>query len=228
VSDTPLQTASFDLTLLNLILGEAVETAAACVHLESSGDQSEQSVISWSVPVADLIGGSVETRLHIDDVSKDDATFRLLGLDSDVITVTLNSAPLNLVGVALFDTTIAVLKNIGGLPLGDIHFQFFAITVTVGFDGSIAATCAVEASNDSGDIQSAVESKLSSLIQQKGLTPTKVRQVLDSFFIQLMRLNPSATTTPTGYAQIQQYSVQNNSLVVTYDVTATAPTATKR
>ncbi len=81
VSAFPLQTASFDLTLLNAILGEAVATAAVCVHLESSGDQSKQSVISWSVPVADLIGGSVETRFAVANIEKDATTFQLLGLE---------------------------------------------------------------------------------------------------------------------------------------------------
>lgn len=237
VSAFPLLTASFDLTLLNLILGEAVNTAAVCVHLESSGDQSKQSVISWSVPVADLIGGSVETRIHVDDANSHDTTYRLLGLDSDPTgpVVTLQSAPLSLVGTLLFDTQNAVLKRISGLLPGNIDFQFFAITVTVGFDGSVTATCSVEArdtglgTDASGDVQSKVDSRLSSLIKEYGLTPAKVAGLLDSFFIQLMRLNPAPTTTRSGIpvppasAQIQQYSVQNNSLVVTYYVTATGP-----
>lgn len=244
VSSFPLLTASFDLTLLNFVLGEAVETAAVCVHLESSGDQSKQAVISWSIPVANLIGGSVETCFAVADIQKDDTTFRLLGLDSDptspIVTIPPSNAssPLSLVAVCIFDTANALLKRVSGLLPGNIDFQSFAITVTVGFDGSIAATCNAQATyrdanlDVSGDVVSQVNSTIASKIQEYGLTPAKIRPILDNFFIQLMRLNASGSTSSAGVptlvgVQVQQYSVQSNSLVVNYyqdpQITATLP-----
>ena len=74
------------------MLSEAAATAAVRVHLESSSDGSAQSVASWSVAVADLVGGTIETRFNIKDPSKTlvnvdghtiDTTFHLLGLNSD-------------------------------------------------------------------------------------------------------------------------------------------------
>ncbi len=117
---------------------------------------------------------------------------------------------------------------------GNIDFQSFAITATVGFDGSIAATCNAQATyralnlDVSSDVESQVNATLASKIQEYGLTSAKIRSILDIFFIQLMRLNVQSTAG-TGVpiaviAHVQQYSAQNNSLVVSYYVEpATSP-----
>ena len=57
----PIKSASFDIPLLGTLLQEVVETAAVRIHLEASGDGSNQSVASWSVPIANLIGGDTST-----------------------------------------------------------------------------------------------------------------------------------------------------------------------
>jgi hypothetical protein len=68
VSDLLLKTASLDIPFLNTVLSEAAATAAVRVHLESSSDGSAQSVASWSVAVANLIGGTIESRFNIKDL----------------------------------------------------------------------------------------------------------------------------------------------------------------
>jgi hypothetical protein len=235
VSDFPLKTASFDLGLLGNMLSAAARTAALRVHLESSSDGSPQSVASWSVPVASSFGGSVESRFKIDDPSKTlvdirnhtiDTTFRLLGLNSDpaypIISVLTN--PMRFFVALRFNTQGALLKaKDAGVP--DINIDSFAISATVGFDGTIVPQCDVTAilrfnnTDVSGDVKSSVEAAILGQLAQQKITPALVRQKIESFFVLLMRLSDS--TIVHGYRQVvqghvQSYSVQGNSLVVSY------------
>ncbi len=235
VSDLPLKTASFDLPFLNTVLSEAAATAAVRVHLESSSDGSAQSVASWSVAVADLVSGTIETRFNIKDPSKTlvnvdghtiDTTFHLLGLNSDPAypVVALLSDPLSLVATLRFNTQGALLKaNDFGVP--DINIDSFQIRATVSFDGTIVPECDVTAilrfnSTDvSGDVKSNVESAINAELNKRGATPALVRQALESFFVRLMRLNGMITVRNLpkfGQAHIQGYSVFGNSLIVSY------------
>ena len=235
VSDLPLKTASFDMPFLNTVLSEASATAALRVHLESSSDGSLQSVASWSVAVADLIGGSIETRFNVKDPSKTlvnidghtiDTTFRLLGLNSQpgFPVVALLSNPLSLVLTLPFNTEGALLKA-NDFAVPDINIDSFQISATVNFDGTIVPECDVTAilrfnSTDvSGDVKSNVESAINSELSARGLTPAVVRQALESFFVRLMRLSGmiSVRNVPKfGQAHIQGYSVSGNSLIVSY------------
>lgn len=239
VGDLPILTASFDIALLNVMLAEVAATAAVRVHLESSGDSSARSVASWSVPVANLLGGSVETRFHIDNTEHTvgidghglHPTFQLLGLNSvpGFPTLSLQTSPLALVLDFRFDTNGSVLKS-SELLVPNINLSAFSINATVSFTGEIVPTCNVVATvndlgiDESGTVSTAVVNAVVAKLAALGLTPALVRQKIDIFFIDLLRLN--ATSGSPGkisilpslpaLAQVQSYQVQGSSLVVSY------------
>jgi hypothetical protein len=227
VIDYPIKTASFDIPLLGTLLMEAVETAAVRIHLEASGDGSNQSVASWSVPIANLIGGSTEHRFHIDDASKYGATFRLLGLNSDPAgpTIYISTNPLAIVLTLGFDTQGAVLQSqTTGVPDGTI--DWFEVALTVNFDGTIVPECDVKATIDvidydvSSDIKSKVESQISDMIFNNDLAPPWVIGYLEKFFVQLMRLTTRLEQQRglpmLGVGHVKNYAAQGNSLIVSY------------
>ncbi|MGH7050053.1 MAG: hypothetical protein ACREE5_05345 [Acetobacteraceae bacterium] len=232
VSGFPVLTASFDITLLNAILLAATVLAAVCVRLQSSSDNSDQSVVSWSIPIADLIGGSVEARFNVANPSDKiggviDATWQLLdlNLNPSFTSITVESNPLAVVVTLQFGTTAsgALLKS-NTFAVPDLEIDAFAITVTVGFDGTVVPKCNAsvhgtlagidldESSTVEGKVESAINSKLAGF----GVTPALIQGILDRFFINLMRLN-SAAGVP-GVANVTGYSVQGDSLVVSYYV----------
>ena len=189
VVDYPIKTASFDIALLGNLLQEAANTAALRVHLEASGDGSKKSVVSWSVPVANLIDGSTDSWFHIDDVSKSvtllnatliNATFRLLNLNSDPagLSVGVSTDPLAITATLGFDAGGALLKSeTTGVPDGT--FDLFQITLTVNFDGTIVPECNVKATINiasfeydvSSDVKSNVESHIADMIFSNYLSP---------------------------------------------------------
>jgi hypothetical protein len=236
VGDLPIKTASFDIALLNVMLSEVAATAAVRVHLESSGDTSARSVASWSVPVANLLGGSVETRFHIDNTQHTvgidghglHPTFQLLGLNSvpGFPTLFLQTNPLALVLDFRFDTEGSVLKS-SELLVPDIELSAFAISATVSFAGEIVPTCDVVATvndlgiDESDTVSTAVVSAITAKFAALGLTPALVRQKIDIFFIDLLRLNatsgnPGKFLILPAFAQVLSYQVQGSSLVVSY------------
>ena len=243
VSDFPVQTASFDISLLNAILPEATALAAVCVRLQSSNDNSDQSVVSWSIPVANLTGGSVETRFNVADPTDAliaigdhkilNASWRLLNLNSNpsFTSIAVQSNPLALVATLQFYTNGALLKsNTTGVP--DINLGAFAITVTVGFDGTVTPACNASASvsvagvtiDESSTVESNVAAAITSKLNALSVSPADIRGIVDRSFIKLMRLNgqipvPRSVATVPGVANVTGYAVQGDSLVVTYYLT---------
>lgn len=228
----PIKTASFDIPFLGTVLQEVAATAALRMHLEASGsDQTDKrSVASWSVPVANLIGGDTDYRFHIDDASKtvDGITFtyRVQGLNSDpagpIIAVMTN--PLSVVATLQFDTEGAVLKSQTSVA-PDGSFEMFQITLTLTFDGVIVPVCDVKAAipfnnyDVSSDVKSKVESQLNDMIFNNDLGPAWMQSYLEKFFVQLMRLSTrflDHDQPMLAVGHIKDYAVQGNSLIVDY------------
>jgi hypothetical protein len=146
VTSIPLQSASFDLGLLNLLLTELTTIAALSVHLQSSADQSQLSRVSWSAALATLLGGLTEYPFHLDDETKHtpigDIGFRIAGLDSDpdYPKVGLSGDPLSLTATMRFltDGTKLVALN---WPVPDIDLSLFEVSLQVTFDGNIYPAC---------------------------------------------------------------------------------------
>jgi hypothetical protein len=247
-ADQPLSasaplTASFDIGLLNALLAYAASVAAVCVRLQSSGDGTDQSVVSWSIPVADLIGGLVEYRFNVANPTHEtlDITFQwqLVNLNSDLDypSLVIQANPLALVAKLPFYTYGTQLKGIGAAP--DIQLQSFTLTVAVSFDGLITPACVASASfmiagevvDVSGDIESSTVSSINSKLSK--LSSVTVSGEIDKFFTLLLRLNgqtirlPNDVTEPL-LASILQYSVEGDSLVVTYTLAPPAPAPSPR
>ena len=248
VSGFPVRTASFDVSLLNAILLEATALAAVCVRLQSSSDNSDQSVVSWSIPVANLIGGSVEARFNVADPTDAiiaigdhkifNASWRLLNLNSNpsFTSIAVQSNPLAMVATLEFDATGALLNsNTTGVP--DLNLGAFAITIAVGFDGRVTPACSASASvsvagftiDESSTVESNVAAAITGKLNGLSVSPVDIRGILDRFFISLMRLNgqiavPRSVATVPGVANVTGYAVQGDSLVVTYYLTPATST----
>lgn len=231
----PLQPAvSLDINLFNWLLYEVAGTLALQVHLESSGDKTQQkTVASWSVAVANLIDGSVEWREHIDDFAKTvadtTATFRLVNLNSEFLTVTMSTNPLRIIATILFNSDNAVLLSLSNDPLvPNIKFSSFQITLTIGFDGTIVPECDVIAMGRilgntidfSDDVKKSVEAAITNQMGKlKEATPVNVKGYIDNFFIRLLRLSEPLNAVRVNQAHIQEYTVDGDSLIVSYYLT---------
>jgi hypothetical protein len=145
--------------------------------------------------------------------------YRLLNLDSDpnYPIVFFSTAP-ELKVEMRFDTTSArlVAQN---LPAPDINIELFDIEITIGFDGSFQPVCnaiahlAFNNIDFSSDVASGVQDAINQHLQGDpsfaALQDKKqVRAQIDSLFIAMMRLG--------SRAQIQGYSVDGQTLTVTY------------
>jgi hypothetical protein len=217
---TPLLTsASFDIDLLNVMLAEVASTAALRVRLQSAAPKDlRSSVASWSAPVANLIGGQIEYRFHLNDASKDlkvdTARFRLNNLNSDPTSPTVsiknvNGAPV--LSASLNFVTPAQLKSLT-TAVPDIDIEDFDITVSVDFNGAVTPKAIVRASvsdidwDVSNDVESNVEDAIHTELGAQGLTPDKIKAIVDRFFQSLLRFD----------GVIHQYAIEGDALKVTY------------
>lgn len=214
---THTSTASIDLGLLNVMLAEVVSTAALRVHLQASSTDNQndtQSVASWSAPVADLVGGQIEHRFHVDPSSKSIAhlgewTWQLSNLNSDPAYPTLSVV--SAAGAPVLTATLnfvvpGTLHGTGHAP--DIPINEFNITVTVDFvTGVVTPTANVKAEvqvdthipgvgtinvdDVSGDVESKVVAAINGALagNQPPITAAKVKSTIDSFFVSLLRLS---------------------------------------
>ena len=123
-----------------------------------------------------------------------------------------------------FDTQGAVLQSQTTLvPDGTI--DWFQVTLTVHFDGTIVPECDVKATINvidydvSSDIKSKVESQIGDMIFNNYLSPPWVVGYLEKFFVQLMRLTTKFEQRGLpmlGVGHVKNYTVQGNSLIVNY------------
>ena len=158
VTNIPLQSASFDLGLLNLLLTELTTIAALSVHLQSSADQSQLSEVSWSAAIATLMNGLTGYPFHLDDPAQ---SFRITNLNSDPSypTVFLSGDRLTLTATVRFMTDDVKLEALDW-PVPDITIGFFEVTLAVTFDGIIHPACSAVATLqfNSTDVSGQVES----------------------------------------------------------------------
>jgi hypothetical protein len=238
-------TASIDLGLLNVMLAEVVSTAALRVHLQASKLSTDnESVASWSAPVANLAGGSIQQRFRVPESSEYDMTWQLNNLNSDPKTPILtfgSSGGVPALTAVLNFVVPGRLKGTGNAP--DIPIKEFSVTITVYVTGEYTVVADVSAYLDinlgvthvhydvSQDVKTDVQQAISSAITEPpptglGLTAPKITSAFDSFFVSLLRLSGFvphgggivASELAPVYADghIQQYAIQGNSLVVTY------------
>ena len=115
----PVQRASFDIGLLNLIFAEAVAAAAIHVHLASSESKDDKaSVISVAPTVAEALNRPdlVDYRFHIDDVQHSISVPN--DLKTDVIAALLGLGVELAVAHAIIDGNVSVTLRIVSLDSG--------------------------------------------------------------------------------------------------------------
>ncbi len=242
ISTYPLQTASFDIALLQTLLTQIVSDAQLRLHLQSSASKDDvRSRISWSPSVATMLGASAHD-FHLDDINYDTNEISSLLPDLDIL-------PNPLVFEYAFETGVlaaptfdrAQVAFVMTLPFGptviqcadpttlEIDVASLQVTVTVGLDGRLSATCQAKAEANyhgvgvkdlSGAIQDAVASAAGG-----GIPPAVLFQYFERFFVSLMRLND--TPPPSrfglgsqqpfhGQAHVASYSVSGDALVVSF------------
>lgn len=224
VTTIPLQSASFDLGLLNLLLAELTTIAVLSVHLQSSADQSQLSKVSWSGALATLLSGLTEYPFHLDDEAKQtpigDIVFRIAGLDSDpdYPKLDLSGDPPRLTATMRFLTDGAKLLALDW-PVPDITLSFFEVSLQVTFDGNIHPACSAIATlqfnsmDVSSDVESGVVDALNARMHgdpqlSQYFTQDQVRAYLDRFVTRLLRLG--------AQSQIRAYRTDGQSLIVDY------------
>jgi hypothetical protein len=224
--DIPLATASINLGFLNLLLSKLFDAAAITIHLESSDDGIPRTTLSMSLDVAALLKLPAYTQINIPNQEKTALgipfVYRLVNLDSDpAYPIVFFSTDPALKVEMRFDTANAKLVA-ENLPAPDINIELFDIEITVGFDGSFQPVCNASAHlafnniDFSSDVSSGVQDAINQHLQGDpsfaALQDKKqVRAQIDSLFIAMMRLNQQGQQ-----AQIQSYSVDGQTLTVTY------------
>jgi hypothetical protein len=202
LSDYELQTASFDLEMLNLLLGEATALATPSVHLETSPpdqpdatdeekEENKKTFVSWSSVVANLLPaplkGTTEYRTHVDDPQPQGHSYRIVGLNARSTQV---FAPGNneLVVRFTFDGQKSALKELDSLAPGiqeDIDIDSLVVDLHVGFDGKIRPKCQASASLQEDSFADAALHVLDDTIKYfQGDSPTDVSGETESEFEQ--------------------------------------------
>jgi hypothetical protein len=224
VTSIPLQSASFDLGLLNLLLAELTTIAALSVHLQSSADQSQLSNASWSAALGTLLGGLTIYPFHLDDVAKStpvgDIVFRITNLDSDpnYPIVAVSGDPPRLTATMRFLTDGAKLEALDW-PVPDITISFFEVSLAVTFDGIIHPACSAIATLQFNniDVSSGVESAVVDALNARMhgdpqlsqyFTQDRLRAYLDGFVTRLLRLGAQSI--------VRAYRTDGQSLIVDY------------
>ena len=232
VASTPLQSASFDIGLLNALLSEITTVAQFQVAESLDVSTASQIVVSWSDAVSSLFGGLSRFEFGLPDKSVGPLgllSYRFEGFNSQpgFPTMQLLTGPLRLRVVLDFQPN-ATLKALSATSQ-DVHVASFRLTADMDFDGNITVTCDTKATlggvdgkldtgDPSDDLKSGVEDAIRTKIlespqtggdpQPAPLGPQSLKPRIDSFFVLLMRLG-------TG-AAVDNYIVDGNNLIVNY------------
>lgn len=213
----PVHTISLDVTFLNLLFEELTTLASLHVHLQSSGDQSAQSSVTWSPALTHLVKTSGST-FHLDDqphtvhvpLTGDtfDVTFRIDDLDSDPAYPKLfleAGTPPKL--SATLDFQSATFEALS-IAVPNMSVDFIEVTVDIYFDGTVRTGCtasahltfnSIDVSNDLADaIAGAIDGKIHGDPTLSSFAiPDVLKGNIDGFFRRLTRLDHAATIT--GY-----------------------------
>ena len=217
LSDHVLQTASFDVGLLNLILSEAAAQAQIQVHLQSSNDGSKLSSVSWSPLLDQYLGTPGPFDFHVDDPTPKGHKYRVVGLNTTSAILFVDSASLQLTLRLTFDGGKSALKSLDSAFAQniDIDQDSLVLDIGFGFDGTLRAACTARATLSADDFADSaadlitgqdadVSADVASNLQQKALSqlqaplvigsktvelsPQLIKQFIDRIFILLMRL----------------------------------------
>ena len=237
--------ATFDVELLNLILGEAIRDAGLSWHLESSPDLSE-SVVRWSDAVGaslpDPLKGATSYRFPVPDFRAENdtgigtitwAVVRILNFDSDPyapvtgVFTERNGVPTLHVDIAFAANTASAVVIDSDVDLDkvgvEVDVNSLSVGVDVGFDGTVTATVTGSVSIKVAGVDVYDISEQTSVTLQDAINsgwfgnfqPPPVRQYTDEFFVALMRLG--------AQARIESYQSDGQTLTVTYTVPAVVP-----
>ena len=218
-SNIVLQTASFDIPLLNIILTNLSNAALVRVHLQSSSSVSggKDSSVTWSQAFSPVFG-QTQYFFHVDDAHGGDV--RIENLNSGPASVTLRPADLVFELDLSFDTTVGKMVGLNWTT-PDIDLQFFTISITLDTLGVITPHCSTKAiasflnTDVSGDVEQGVVSALGEMIAAvPQLSKPSLKKSIDTFFARLLRLGDAA--------QINKYAIAGNSMVVSYFVAVSA------
>jgi hypothetical protein len=239
---------TFDVELLNLILGEAIRDAGLSWHLESSPDLSE-SVVRWSgalgASLPDPLKGATSYRFNVPDFRAENdtgigtitwAVVRILNFDSDPyapvtgVFTERNAVPTLHIDIAFAANTASAVVIDSDVDLDKVDVEVavnsLSVGVDVGFDGTVQATVtgSVGVKVDGVDVYD-ISEQTSVTLQDAinsgwfgNFQPPPVRQYTDQFFIALMRLG--------AQARIESYQTKGQTLTVTYTVPAVVPPPT--
>jgi hypothetical protein len=242
VSKFPLQTASFDIGLLNLLLAEFAAAAEFRLRVVTSADANDaSSSVAWSDNLARALNGQRAFFFHRDDIHILRDLLDLpdgLVLPADVILpdelifrAALDSGPLAAPTFNPGATAFEININFG-TPLIpcldpdalDIEMHSLTVLVALRLDGTIQANCEANAQaringhpvkDVSGQVEAGVQGAMAGIH-----TPRQVRALLEPFFVRLMRLNDTPVNILQQFipfkadAHIDRYSVDGQQLIV--------------
>ena len=242
VSDFPVQTASFDIPLLNILFAEVANDAQFKVHIQTSGAEPSSndplynaSYLTFSPDLATAIKLPSQYNFHVDDFSLllTNELLKVLSVPglppALVFRGTVDAGPIPPPYLDPLTLTLGVTVDLSTLVATCINFvsvtielKTLSIGINVGFDGVIQATyrgslyvSGIHVTEVSGAVTSA---------QPSGgmLTQASVQSYIQFFFTNLLRLNdswPPTTNLSADYyanGMIQGYGAKGNSLVVQY------------
>jgi hypothetical protein len=152
-STIPLEhkTATFDVTLLNLLLAEAVAASGLAFHIQSSASKDDpESNVSWSINVANTLSGSMKGQtahwFQVDDYrAEGDAVIgtatwvvlRITGFDSDPDAPVLasvtneNGTPALQITMALNANTAKLIPIDSDIDLDELGWEIDIHTPTI-------------------------------------------------------------------------------------------------
>ena len=215
VTTFPVQTATIDIGLLNLLLGNAAKAASLTLQLDSFGGGGKPfSRISWSPAMAALVGQPDHPFAVADQSGPCGVKVRIQNLNSLPASLSLLAGQLVLELRLDFPQTQDTLVGLG-VAEPAITLDFFNIAIQLDFLGNITPICNARAfvisiGDDISDrvINGTIDAINSFVSGNASLSSAALSAQISNAFALLMRFGPTQ--------QIKDFSLDGDTLVVKY------------